>query len=283
MLQLTLRLNDGIGDTRPWMRPLVQRMQRALSLTGHPLKADGQFGKISQKALLAFQKASQIPETGEMEKQSWNAIQPQLLMLFGAVQSLIASLLPGFRGDLDWVHAQEGHLGKPYWPGGASGITLDPGVDLGHADEALIEAVLRERLGENAWAMLKPLLGIKGEAAKQALAEHPELASIQMSKAMAYEIMPHVTQPYWKAISKRFPRLKEAGTPATVQTAMLSIAYNRGPGNRHLEAIRECIHLRHWDHLADKIARMQQEHPLSGIRLRRRLEANLIRTELNEG
>lgn len=26
--------------------------------------------------------------------------------------------LPGFRGDLSWLHDREGHVGRPYWPEG---------------------------------------------------------------------------------------------------------------------------------------------------------------------
>ena len=54
--------------------------------------------------------------------------------------------MEGFRGDLSWVHAREGHAGKAYWPGGVSGVTLDPGVDLGHVRPELFETAYKELL-----------------------------------------------------------------------------------------------------------------------------------------
>ena len=53
--------------------------------------------------------------------------------------AVITRELPGFRGDLEWVHLQEGHHGVPFWPGGGSGVTVGPGIALGQADASLVD------------------------------------------------------------------------------------------------------------------------------------------------
>ena len=92
---------------------------------------------------------------------------------------------------------------------------------------------------------------------------------------------PYVIEPYWVAISRRFPILQEADTPGSVQTALLSLAYNRGSRNRGLAPLEEPLKNKEWGHVADLIGGMQQDHRLEGIRKRRRMEADLIRKEIS--
>lgn len=124
------------------------------------------------------------------------------------------------------------------------------------------------------------MLGLKGQAAKQALAGNAVLRGIRISREQANTIFKYAAIPYWEAIAHRFPTLAEAGTPGQVQTALLSIAYNRGAGNRSLEVLETPLKSRNWWMVADIIGRMQQDHQLGGIRKRRRMEADLIRKAL---
>lgn len=282
MIQVTLRFRDGIGATRPWLRPLVEQVQRALVLAGHPLVADGQFGNGTLNALKSFQRAANLPETGIMLASSWDALKPQFQILQRPVLAQIEKMMPTFHGDLDWVHAQEGHRGNPYWPGGQSGVTLDPGVDLGHANNALVESLFRPRLGDQQWEILMPVLGLKGESARDALSSSAFIKKIKIDRTMAHDVMAHVASTYWHKISDRFPVIKEASTPASVQTVLLSLAYNRGPHNHYLDSLKEPLADHDWLLAAWKVGRMQQRHKLKGIRLRRRMEGRLIRTELEE-
>jgi len=282
MIQVTLRFKDGIGSHRPWLRPIVEKVQRALGLAGQDLVPDGQFGKGTRKALTSFQKSMNLSPSGEMEPSSWDALKPQFQILLGPVQAQIDKLMPTFHGDLDWVHAQEGHRGNPYWPGGQSGVTLDPGVDLGHANPELVRNIYRPRLGDDTWVLLEPVLGIRGDDARDLLSRSTPLKAIKISKTMAYEIMPHVASTYWDKIAERFPALNEETAPASVQTVLLSLSYNRGPHNRHLDSLTVPIEKRNWFWVAKKVGRMQRRHKLKGIRLRRKMEGKLIQTELEE-
>ncbi len=188
--------------------------------------------------------------------------------------------LPGFRGDLAWLHERESHAGRPYWPGNISGVTLDPGLDLGHASVNLVERVVRPLLTAEQWAAVWKVLGLKGQKARQALKSSPLLQSIRMSREVAAELLPVVALPYWLAIVKRFPSLRDA--PPAVQTALLSLAYNRGPGNGGLEVLTKPLEAGDWRAVGVTIRAMQQDHAQKGIRSRRRLEGELILANLLE-
>ncbi len=79
---------------------------------------------------------------------------------------------------------------------------------------------------------------------------------------------------------RRFPGLAAAEVLGSVQTALLSIGYNRGTGNRALEVLKQPIQDKDWAEVARLIGSMQQDHSLEGIRKRRRMEAELIKKEL---
>ena len=185
-----------------------------------------------------------------------------------------------FRGDLRWVHNREGHAGRVYWPGGRSGLTIDPGVDLGHAPPNLIEKAYGPVLRPNELAAIKTMLGVKGVVAKMALADSDVLQGIQISAETAARVFAVVVIPYWRLLVSRFPALSGNGVPGCVHTAMLSLAYNRGAFNRDLSPLGVPITRGDWHALADIIGRMQQDHQLPGIRKRRRAEAQLIRDGL---
>ena len=93
--------------------------------------------------------------------------------------------LPFFVGNLEWLHAREGHRGRPYWPGGKSGVTLDPGVDLGHASRELVGQCYRAHLSNEQWRAVLAVLGLRGAAASSGFDGYPELAGIRISRQLA--------------------------------------------------------------------------------------------------
>lgn len=189
-------------------------------------------------------------------------------------------LLPGFRGDLNWLHERESHAGRPYWPGNISGVTLDPGLDLGHASPPLVEKLVRPLLTHDQWLAAWRVVGVKGQRARQLLKSSPVLQSIRTSRAQAAALLPLVALPYWLAIRRRFPALAEA--PPVVQTALLSLAYNRGPGNKGLDILAMPLAAGDWRKVGELIRAMQQDHPQGGIRDRRKMEGELILANLLE-
>jgi len=58
------------------------------------------------------------------------------------------------------------------------------------------------------------------------------------------------------------------------------LSYNRGSQNPDLEQLRAPSIAHDWSNVADIIGTMQQDHELEGIRIRRRMEADLVKAEL---
>lgn len=183
----------------------------------------------------------------------------------------------GFRGDADWVHQLEGHCGHPYWPGGQSGITLDPSVDLGYADESLVVSAYDDLLCRKemqACIRARRAVGLK---ARRRLKQNKWLHNIRLSRAEATSVFPTVAAPYWISAKRRWPELEMARTPGAVHTVVLSLCYNRGPGNPALRSLGEPLRACDWAALADVVGDMQDDHRLTGIRQRRDEEAAHLR------
>ena len=107
------------------------------------------------------------------------------------------------------------------------------------------------------------------------------IKEIRINREQAYRLMPLTAKPYWTGITRRMKGLIRKDIPPSVQTALLSLAYNRGVFNRGLEPLENVIRDRAWREVAEIIRRMQQKHKLRGIRVRRRQEAALISAELD--
>ena len=280
MIKVLLREKDGLSSGRVWLRSVVKNVQLGLIQAGHPMTADGKFGSGTLSAVNAFQRNRGLTESEIVDKSTWNTLDNDLQAATGAHAAQVAQLLEGFDGDLDWVHEKEGHRGQPYWPGGASGVTLDPGVDLGHARADLIEQLYGPILSDGEMTALREVFGIQGDAANAALRASPDIQAIRISSDQALEVMPHAAKSYWDAIRDRFDSLSREGTPPSVKTALLSLAYNRGSRNKGLEPLGEPLQSGQWDDAARIIGSMQQDHKLEGIRIRRRQEDQTIEAEL---
>ena len=191
-----------------------------------------------------------------------------------------------FRGDVNWVHAQEDFRGAKavYWPGGASGITLRPGVDLGHASFPLVLSSYASLLTEDQLVACKEVKGLKGNNARLIFASGGSVARRLKTISISYEeggiLFPVVADPYWKKVCSRFPTILEADVPPAVHTAFLSIAFNRGAENNALGVLTGPLNRKDWAGLARVFAGMQQGHQLSVIRRRRREEGALIRMSI---
>ena len=280
MLRVRLQRGDGLSGDRAWVQPIVKKCQLGLNEAGFPCGADGLFGGGTEAKIKEFQAAQGLGESGVVDLSTWNTLGPHLDAVFGSRSASIAEQLPDFRGDLDVVHREEGHNGHPYWPGGISGVTLDPGVDLGHAAPELVDQLYEDMIPADLYQLLRATFGKQGEAAKEALEAEPRLAEISISRQQSEEVLPHAANSYWRRIADRFTALRGEDTPASVQTAFLSLSYNRGPGNRRLEPLKAPMEAGDWAGVADVIGSMQQDHQLRGIRERRRREAAFIRAEL---
>jgi hypothetical protein len=115
---------------------------------------------------------------------------------------------------------------RPIWPGGASGVTIGIGYDLGHVSLEELEADWGPHLEEPARAALRSALGVRGQPAEQLAKNLRSLVDIPYGAA---EQVFHVrTLPRYAARTlKAFSGVEKL--PADAQGAMLSLVYNRGP------------------------------------------------------
>ena len=279
MVHAIVRLRDGFPTSREWLRSVVSNIQGGLIESDLDVQYDGRFGPRTESALREFQEQVDVPVTGIADKLTWGRLERAVITAVGQRQPYVAEQLPTFRGDLHWIHDREGHKGQPYWPAGASGVTLDPGVDLGHANPGLVEHLYRNQLNDIQYAAVTRVLGVTGTEAATALQNDDDLKSIRVTREQAERLLPFAARPYWKAVCRRFS-VEPATTIPAVQTVLLSLAYNRGAGNPHLKELAAPLHTRQWAAVADLVGLMQQQHILPGIVRRRQYEANLIRAEL---
>ena len=280
MIKALLRQNDGLASGRIWLGSVVKNVQLGLVQAGHPMTVDGKFGSGTAAVVKAFQRGHAAAESGIVDRATWSALEDDLEAATGAEAARIAAFLGQFQGDLDWVHEEEGHRGRPYWPGGESGITLDPGVDLGHASPGLVEELFGPIVDSAQMEALRGVFGIQGEPANTALKASPVIQGIRISSDQALEMMPNAAKTYWDSIRRRFDSLVRDDTPPSVQTVLLSLAYNRGAGNSGLEVLRQPLESKKWSEVAGTIGAMQQDHSLEGIRTRRQQEGLLVEAEI---
>ena len=274
----TLRLGDGFKGVALSKRQSVETLQTALKGAGYDVDVDGCFGPGTKRLVEQFQQANGLTADGVVGRRTWLALKQHLPSDSRSSMEQHEGVMDGFHGDLEWVHQWEGHAGKPYWPGGASGVTLDPGFDLAHQDRATLEKFYTS-LSAGQIQALSATLGLSGQSAKQAL-QTDGLGDIRVSYDDAGRVMPLIADNYWRSLCNRFVGLDNAQTPACIQTVMLSLGYNRGTSNKALEPIKTLIAQSDWNGIADLVRNMQQDHSLRGIRRRRREEGEYIIEQL---
>lgn len=258
-------------------RDIIARLQLALQGAGFSVKIDGAFGRGTENAVKEFQHDHGLEADGVVGDLTWQALENSG---HDEEENLLDSheLLPGFRGELSWIYGWQNHAGGPYWPGGgAVGIHLDPGLDLGHVSPEVVERAYRDHLDDEAWQAVQDAIGLRGPQAQEALRKNRTLRAIGFDRATAETVFPHVADPVWRALLRRFPSLGRDVTPPSVQTALLSLAVDHGPTSGTLEPLRRVLADREWAALADKVGNMEQFHRLEKTQKRRREEAKLIR------
>lgn len=175
------------------------------------------------------------------------------------------------------------YLQRPTWPGGASGVTIGVGYDLGYNTKAQIDADW-SMLSSDVRARLKSCAGVKGLAAKRITAN---VRDIQIPWDAARKVFDNNTIP-------RFAKMTISAYPGTdklhphIQSAHLSWVFNRGGGitnsSRDIEkrAIRADTPSRP-DRLPSHYRaskRIWRDKGLDGLIRRREDEARLIEAAL---
>lgn len=136
-------------------------------------------------------------------------------------------------GGQAYYNATERH---PTWPGGASGVTIGNGYDLGYSTAAQIAADWGSFLASQALTALQSVAGIHGSPA-QSHARELHWVTVSWDAAMA--VFHNKDLPKWTDIVKQLlPNCDKLNGDCF--GALVSLAFNRGPsfdnlGDRYIE------------------------------------------------
>lgn len=179
----------------------------------------------------------------------------------------------------------EKHYRKPEWPGGASGVTIAVGYDLGFANEAKLRNDWTGKIDDDMIDALIKYAGLTGEKAHARLAEARE--EIDIPWEAAYDVFENIDMPDWSAkVKKALPNTDKLSEDSF--GALVSLAYNRGAsfskdGDRYKEMreIKENMANETFDQIPDCFREMKRLWPnVRGLQDRRDAEAKLFEAGL---
>ena len=177
----------------------------------------------------------------------------------------------------------------PEWPGGASGVTIGIGYDVGYATPMGFRADWTTIIPQDMVEALSEVVGLTGEHARVALASVRHRVTVPWDAAM-HVFMEHDV-PKWVATVEQ--HLAHCGELAPdCLGALVSLAYNRGPsferaGDRYAEmrTIKALMASRHFDLIPAQLRSMKRlwaSASMRGLVLRREHEARLFEKGLAE-
>jgi hypothetical protein len=258
--------------------PEVIEAQGLLNRNGAILDPDGDFGGGTDVAVRELQAAAGLPVTGVIDAATWGRLRelPEPCAdLPTRVVSFIAREEVGGRGFYD------AQCARPTWPGGASGVTIGVGYDLGY--QSGFAADWSDLLTPTQMADLRPWLGRKGEVAKPGPAQ---LTTITIPWHAAWTAFIRRTLPQ-EIAATRATFTGPAALPPLCFGVLVSLVYNRGtgmsdtaghPGSRkEMRDIRDAIAAGRMTDVPAALRAMKRLWPESqGLRDRREREAKLF-------
>ena len=166
------------------------------------------------------------------------------------------------------------------WPGGASGITIGIGYDLGYESAGDFEEDWKAILSDGDFTTLSQVLGLKGADAQ---AKAPGLKTIKIKSADAKQVFLERSVPKYQALTQQaFPGVD--ALPPDAQGALFSLVYNRGTSmngdsRKEMRAIRDAVPNGDLQEIADQLRAMKrlwEGKGLDGLLKRRDAEADLV-------
>src|SRR6266568_107547 len=166
------------------------------------------------------------------------------------------------------------------WPGGASGITIGLGYDLGYESAGDFQNDWQPLLSAGDFTTLSQVVGLK---ATQAQSKASGLKTIKIKNSDAQQVFLERSVPKYQALTQQaFPGVDDL--PADAQGALFSLVYNRGTsmnGDRRAEmrAIRDAVPNGDLQEIANQLRAMKRlwaGKGLDGLLKRRDAEADLV-------
>jgi len=262
--------------------PDVARAQDLLNRDGAILEPDGDFGGGTEAAVREFQARSGLTVSAVVDDPTW-----QRLFVLPEPSPDTPSRAVAFicREEVSSREYYDAHASRPTWPGGASGVTIGVGYDLGY--ESSLETDWAHLLTPAQIAALKPWVGVKGTAAEAAIAK-----------------LNAITIPWYSAwllfISKSLPEYVNQTRQAFANSqtlpplcfgVLVSLVYNRGASmtdspshqgdRKEMRDIRDAVASGHFEAIPSLLRSMERLWPLAnGLRTRREQEAELFEAGL---
>jgi len=259
--------------------------QELLNRSGAILDPDGDFGMGTETAVREFQLMQGIPKTGIIDAATWQSLlqlpEPSPDIPTAAV-AFIGREEVGSRSLYDKMGS------RPTWPGGASGVTIGIGYDLGY--QSGFEADWSDVLSASQMLDLKKWLGVQGERASAGPAG---LTHITIPWNAAWTVFIRRTLPQ-QIGSTRQTFQQSLQMPKLCFGVLVSLVYNRGtsmndsashPGNRQeMRDIRDAVAAGRLADIPAALRAMKRLWPEgNGLRGRREREAKMFEAGLAQG
>ncbi len=176
-------------------------------------------------------------------------------------------------------------LQKPSWPGGDSGITIGIGYDCGYETLTQFTKDWNNNLPIDSFKLLKPVVGVKGEKARDLL--KGDILSVRIPFNMAYDVFVKNDVPRYFAMTKKiYPQLEELNEDT--QGALVTMDFNRGTSlagdaRTEMRAIVDLVAKKDYEGIAEEIEkskRLWEHRGLDGLVLRREAESDLVRNSV---
>ena len=258
--------------------PDVIEAQGLLNRAGAILDPDGDYGGGTEAAVREFQTANGLPVTGTIDADTWQRLrglpEPSPDLPTRAV-AFIA------REEVSSRHYYDTKCACPTWPGGASGVTIGVGYDLGYQGE--FDADWSDLLTPVQMDALRPWLGRQGAAASAGPAQ---LQAISIPWHAAWTVFIRRSLPGEITLT-RGTFHGPVALPPLCLGVLVSLVYNRGtgmtdspqfPGNRkEMRDIRDAVAAGRLGDVPAALRAMKRLWPEgNGLRDRREREAKLF-------
>ncbi len=265
-----LKLHDNGAD--------VIEAQGLLNRAGAILEPDGDYGGGTEAAVREFQAANGLPVTGTIDADTWQRLrglpEPSPDLPTRAV-AFIA------REEVSSRQYYDTKCARPTWPGGASGVTIGVGYDLGY--QGKFDADWSDLLSPAQMDALRPWLGRQGAPASAGPAQ---LQAISIPWHAAWTVFIRRSLPGEITLTRATFHGPVALRPLCLGV-LVSLVYNRGngmtdspqyPGNRkEMRDIRDAVAAGRLGDIPAALRAMKRLWPEgNGLRDRREREAKLF-------
>jgi GH24 family phage-related lysozyme (muramidase) len=222
--------------------PAVIEVQSLLDRDGALLEIDGDFGHGTLVAVREFQTNASLPVTGVVDAATLQALRA---LPDASPDIPIKAVAFIGREEVGSRAYYDTHCARPDYPGGASGVTIGVGYDLGYQEKFAQDWV--DALLPNQISRLRSCLGLTGTAARSAI---DSVSDIIVPWHSAWNVFLKRSVPDHVVLTRQTfgspPRL-----PPLCLGVLVSLVYNRGaamedspdhPGNRReMRDIRDAM------------------------------------------